>query len=117
MWCRSRCCLSPVARYDTRAFSGTRATGQRTAARNTPQEAGGPLRRPAYLTLTASRGALASRSFSGRTHYALYLFSLSARGCGSAGADLAGPDGLAGLVLMFREPARRVALITDRRLW
>src|ERR1039457_4221400 len=45
------------------------------------------------------------------------LFSLSDRGCGSAGAGLAGPDGLAGLVLMFREPARRVALITDRRLW
>src|ERR1017187_9490878 len=45
------------------------------------------------------------------------LFSLSDRGCGSAGAGLAGPDGLAVLVLMFREPARRVALITDRRLW
>src|ERR1039457_6250793 len=51
MWSRSRCRLSPAVRYDTLAFSGTRATGQRTPARSTPQGAGGPLRRRVYRTM------------------------------------------------------------------
>src|ERR1017187_3026780 len=62
MWSRSRCRLSPAARYDILAFSGTRATGQRTPARSTPQGAGGPLHRLAYRTMTAGRegGAVGS---------------------------------------------------------
>src|ERR1035441_3209840 len=55
----------PAARYDILAFSGTRATGQRTPARSTPQESGGPLRRLAYRTMTAGREGGASRCFSG----------------------------------------------------
>ena len=40
--------LSSAVRYGTLVLAGTRVNYQRTAARNTPQGAGGPLRRLAY---------------------------------------------------------------------
>ena len=53
----------PQRGRDTLVLSGTRATGQRTLVRSTPQEAGAPLRRRVYRTMTAGRGAVTSPFF------------------------------------------------------
>src|SRR5690349_12343462 len=63
MWSRSRCPGFSGARYGSRVLSGTRTTGQKSAARRLPPAGGAPLRRPTYRTTTAGPAGGASRSF------------------------------------------------------
>src|SRR5579864_1456156 len=49
---RSRYRVSPAARYDTLALSGTRATGRKTPVRSVPPTGDGPIRRQVYRTMT-----------------------------------------------------------------